>query len=238
MFLPGRLGLTTLGDLLGAMYREGMTGVLELTEATGPHAGRTHRIRLAAGFVASVETAISAPRLGELLGRRGAVSRGALEQLPARLLRFPSRRAGELLVASGDATPSAVEAALADQRKEQLDRLFELTDARVAFRVARGQGALSLEPLGPTEFLHGRERHRDREAETTPRGKRHDPSRARALSTLGLSAAADVAEVQRAFRTLASRLHPDRFPTASPEERRELLRRFAAVSAAYHALVA
>jgi len=236
MILPGRLRLTTLGDLLGAVYRDGATGVLELTEASGSRAGRTHRIQVVTGFVAAVETAIPTARLGTILERQGAVSGEALRLLPARLARFPGKRTGELLVASGDATRAAVDDALAEQRGERLDRLFELEDARVAFRVARPPGADPLDPIGPAEFLHGRERLRDRDGQSRA-GVRRDPVRARALSTLGLGDAADGADVQRAFRQLASRLHPDRFPRASGSERRDLMRRFAEVSAAYHALV-
>jgi len=44
--------------------------------------------------------------------------------------------------------------------------------------------------------------------------------------------------VQRAFRQLATRFHPDRHPGASVEVRSALMRRFAEITAAYHALVA
>jgi DnaJ-domain-containing protein 1 len=44
--------------------------------------------------------------------------------------------------------------------------------------------------------------------------------------------------VRRAFRQLAARSHPDRFPSADEGERRRLMQRFAELSAAYHALTA
>jgi hypothetical protein len=56
-----------------------------------------------------------------------------------------------------------------------------------------------------------------------------------ALLELGDGASAD--EIKRAYRRLARALHPDVHPTASPDERKELERRFAAVSAAYRRLV-
>ena len=56
-----------------------------------------------------------------------------------------------------------------------------------------------------------------------------------ALLELGEGAHAD--EVKRAYRRLARALHPDVHPGASPDELRELERRFAAVSAAYRRLV-
>ncbi len=56
-----------------------------------------------------------------------------------------------------------------------------------------------------------------------------------ALLELGDGAGAD--EVKRAYRRLARALHPDVHPNASPDELRELERRFAAVSAAYRRLL-
>lgn len=64
MQLPGRLSATTLGDLLGALYREGVTGLLELSEIRGPRGrsvpGRLHRIHLRGGLVAAVESPLGA----------------------------------------------------------------------------------------------------------------------------------------------------------------------------------
>ncbi len=54
---------------------------------------------------------------------------------------------------------------------------------------------------------------------------------------LQLPDGAPLDEVKRAYRRLARELHPDRHPSASPEDQRELERRFAEVSAAYRRLV-
>jgi hypothetical protein len=181
MNLPGQLRLTTLGDVLGAVYREGATGVIELVEG-GANAGTLHRIFIVGGLVGDVES----PHAG--------------------------------------------------RRHERLERLFGLRDARIAFRV-RARPSTTPPPLEPREFLIGRRRARD--GEEARHGKtRRDPVRTRALATLGLTDAADRASVQNAFRELARRMHPDRFPSANAAERAELIRRFAAVTAAYHALVA
>lgn len=239
MNLPGRLRLTTLGDVLGAVYREGATGVLELTEATGPRAGSVHRIHVAAGLVAHVETPISTARLGEVLRKKGTLSDAALARLVLKLSLFPHKRAGELLVLDGAATESDVTGALQLQRRERLERLFLLEDARLAFRVARGDSRGKTTPLLAGEYLHGRLRSREKPGfQTTAPVRRRDPVRSRALSTLGLSDSADPTSVQRAFRRLAATMHPDRFPTAGPVERAELMRRFAEITAAYHSLVA
>jgi curved DNA-binding protein CbpA len=58
-----------------------------------------------------------------------------------------------------------------------------------------------------------------------------------AFGALGLSPDAGPLEIHRAFRTLASQNHPDRHPTASEQERQQLMQRFAALSAAYHVLL-
>jgi len=62
-------------------------------------------------------------------------------------------------------------------------------------------------------------------------------SLASAYALLELADGANADEVKRAYRRLARALHPDVHPNASPEELRELERRFAAVSAAYRRLV-
>ena len=62
-------------------------------------------------------------------------------------------------------------------------------------------------------------------------------SLASAYALLELGDGANAEEIKRAYRRLARALHPDVHPNASPEELRELERRFAAVSAAYRRLV-
>lgn len=236
MNLPGRLRLTTLGDVLGAVYREGATGVLELTESHGPNAGRVHRVHFAAGLVRDVESAVVATRLGDILKKRGLVDRASLSRLPVRLVSAPRRLVGEHLVQMGAVSAREVGAALRMQRRERLERLFQLEDARLAFRVARAGEPDAPSPFEPSEYLHGRARSRDRDA--GPAQQRKDPVRTRALATLGLSGDADRAMVQRAFRQLAVQMHPDRFPTAGATDRAQLMRRFAEITAAYHVLVA
>jgi hypothetical protein len=61
-------------------------------------------------------------------------------------------------------------------------------------------------------------------------------SAASAYALLELPDGAPVEEVKRAYRRLARALHPDAHPTASPDELRELERRFTEVSAAYRRL--
>jgi len=57
-----------------------------------------------------------------------------------------------------------------------------------------------------------------------------------AAAALELPGGASPSQARRAFRRLALRLHPDRHPTAPPEERARLAERFARVAAAYREL--
>ncbi len=252
MRISGTLRRTTLGDVLGALHREQATGALELSEEV---LGRAHRLHLSGGLVQAVETDFEAPRVGEILRREGFISDLCARRLALQLAASPDRRAGELLVDGRVVTSEIVDAALRYQLRARLDLVFDVSDASIRFRVAqhRGRGS-NIIPLSPHEFLHGRSRSRDkrRAAAPTPTpgpARSHprassvhatggDPVRARALSALGLDSGADRDAVQRAFRRLASRCHPDRFPRATPNEKAELMRRFAEVSAAYHQLVA
>jgi hypothetical protein len=118
--------------------------------------------------------------------------------------------------------------------REQLDALFRMQEASVSFHVACAAPLAAARALDPEEILRGRPRARDRAA-PKPADSR-DRQRREALRVLGLGDDADAAEVVRAFRALAAKVHPDRHVLATEEERRELHRRFAAISAAYHRL--
>jgi hypothetical protein len=237
MLLPGRLGATTLGDLLGTLYRARATGVLELVELDGAVAGRTHRIHLERGLVAHVDSPLRVPRLGEILQGGGFLAASAACRLEGRATSC-RKSIGTILLEEGLCTPQVLGAALRHQLRSRLDALFGLADARLGFHVAcpRGTRHDSPVPLSPHETLHGRPRQREPLA--ARKGCRADSARARAFAVLGLEAGADRARVQRAFRQRAAEVHPDRHPRASATERAALLRRFSELSAAYHELVA
>jgi hypothetical protein len=252
MRLPGRLRLTTLGDVLGAIHREGASGVLELTDDRGT----THRVFWAEGMITQVDTELFRQRLGDLLAGQGFLGARALARLARRLLEAPRQRAGEILVEEGFVSSDLVSAGLRRQLRQKLEALFQLPDAQLMFRVPRPHEQHRT-PLSPGEFLHGRPRARPRARSTTaperpsstgastgPRPSSASSTaprapygaRSRAFATLGLLPGADRATIQQAFRRLALDLHPDRFPNADPSERARLLTRFAELSAAYHAL--
>lgn len=264
MLLSGRLKQTSLGDVLGTLYRGRATGVLELSElktrAGMCVAGRIHRVHLLSGLVASVETAFGVPPLGEILRRSGDIDGAGVTSMLDRMRLGDPRPSGAILVGLGIATPDAVVCALRKQHKVKLDVLFgELSDARIAFRASRpmGRDALRIGTLLPRDFLFGRPRARDRQSEQTPtpppeshaRARKTDGSsrtpvapkvlgRDRALRTLGLPRDADEDTVRKTFRKLAAELHPDKHLTSPPPLREAHAARFAALSEAYHLLVA
>jgi hypothetical protein len=246
MKLPGRLRLTTLGDVLGALHRAGASGVLELSDERAV----THRVFWADGMITQVDTDLYRQRLGDLLAGQGFLGARALARLARRLLEAPRQRAGEILIEEGFVSSDLVSAGLRRQLRHKLEALFQLKDAQITFRVPRPHEPQRT-PLSPGEFLHGRPRARPRarsaaaepsrqaghasgSASSPPRAAH--ASRSHAYATLGLEPGADRGAVQQAFRRLALSLHPDRYPHADPGERARLLSRFAELSAAYHAL--
>jgi hypothetical protein len=125
------------------------------------------------------------------------------------------------------------------ESQTELDALFRLEDAKVAFHVACAAPPEAGPKLTSGEVLRGRPRVRDRSASRASASSPIDQcysERRDALRVLGLGEDAEAAEVARAFRALAVRLHPDRHTGATEAERRDLHRRFAAISAAYHRL--
>jgi DnaJ domain len=252
MQLPGRLRLTTLGDLLGELHRACASGVLELVEIDGARSGKSHRVYFDAGLVEDVDTSLTHPRLGEILARDGLLSMSALARVARRLIEQPGKRVGEILVEEGLGTADLVAAALRRQQKSRLDALYGLSEALIRFHVPRPRSGFRPTPLSPREFLHGRPRARTRlrsrvterftfrnEARSEPRPPAPPSQQDKQLAacrTLGVAPGATARDVQRAFRKLAAEHHPDRFPLASPAEKARQLSHFARLSAAYHVL--
>ena len=238
MNLPGLLTATTLGDLLGRLYRGGVNGVLELVEREGHRAGRAHRIHFERGLIDDVETELDVPRLGEVLVDEGAIDRVDVGRVQRRLEALAStrrsERLGEALVNEELVSREAVRRALHRQLGMRLDALFDLGDALVRFHVRRNAQKRSghPDPLTAREFLEGRPRKRGGGVFRRPsRGERA------AFELLGIEPTADRSRIRQAFRKRAAELHPDRHPHASAEKKTELLRRFAELSRAYHSVL-
>jgi len=241
--ISGRLSETTLGDVLGTLFRAHVTGLIRLTETLGVAAGRTHAIYLSRGEVVAVDTHAKVPPLGDILRQRGLIDGTVQKQIGIRLSSGRKRRVGEVLVEECRISPEVVGAALRQQLRARLDTLFRLEEALLSFHVACALPEGGTLPLAPREYLFGRPRARDKTARVGRR--RDDPARNRssqgyrsdALALLGLDEDASISDVTRAFRELASQMHPDRHIHASASERRAAEQKFAALSAAYHSLI-
>src|SRR5271170_3250094 len=135
MHLPGRLSTSTLGDLLGSLHRERITGVIELREIVGPRgrgvSGRLHRVHLRGGLVVAVDTAFPVPPLGEILCREGLCPGEAVRLLVTRIEAGDRRATGEILESAGLASAEAIRAALRAQLRERVDALFGVEDATI-----------------------------------------------------------------------------------------------------------
>jgi DnaJ-domain-containing protein 1 len=240
MLLPGRLRHTTLGDLLGALYRAEAHGTLEVVEELG----RTHRVHLASGLIVAVEFDGATATLAEMLRTSGEVDDGTLRRSLLRAI-ASKRLHGEVLVEDFHLAVDVVRGAVRRQMLTRLARIEQLPDAQLRFRVAvkAPRGASVKEPLGPTLFLAGRARLRDRGKKTGPVFPRSAPLSAAppppsAWRVLGVDPGADTTEIKRAYRRLARACHPDLHPEASEPERRDLTQRFHALTVAYRSLVA
>lgn len=227
MLLPSRLEHTTLGDLLGQLYRERLSGSLELVDDRGV----VHRVGLRSGEVSCVQSPLG-PRLGELLVcKLGSAMDRHVER---HLWQASGQRLGEGLVAAGALTQTALDKVLSEQAKLRLDALFRLGSARVVFRPARAERAHPT--LSASEYLSGRARTRG-QPQAASFVTSHDPD-AEALAVLGLTRGASRAEVRSAFRRRALALHPDTNLHRTARDRAETTAQFLRLSAAYRKLVA
>jgi len=223
-----------------------VTGLVRLRETSAHNTDREHRIYLASGEVVGVETEARVPVLGEILMQHGLLDATAQRRLRQRLMTGASRRVGELLVEEGLVSRDVIGAALRKQLRSKLDALFQIRDGAISFHVACVAPPCAVAPLTPREFLRGRPRARDRQGTGPSSSARHrrvntvsavEHRRRDALALLGLGEGASQAEVTKAFRQIATRIHPDRHVHASESERRAMAERFAAVSAAYHSIL-
>jgi DnaJ-domain-containing protein 1 len=237
MNLPGRLKLSTLGDMLGVLHRAGASGVLELIEQDGSTAGRTHRVYLDGGLIDGVESRLATPKLGEILLREGLIGLEGVRLLLRKLIEQPGKKAGQILLDERLVDSSLLEASLRAQLRARLEALFKLRDAFVRFHVRRPPGGRRASLLTPREFLHGRPRARAaRPPEPRASEGSSDALRRSAYIILGLRPGADAQAVRRAFRKLAALHHPDRHPGATAAEKALLAQRFSQITAAYHRL--
>lgn len=209
MQLPATLEQTTLGDLLGTLYRGRAFGVLELGELPS---GWRHEVRIWDGYVVGVNVTRGCATLGEVLCRRSdnPLLRGAVMRALQRLA--DGRPLGERLLAAGVVSRAQLHAALLELYRERLDFLERLPRAWVRFRPLRSAPTAEFW-LEPAAFLHGRRRRRGeapRPGRTTAVPAAAESAFAADYRALGLPPDAPLTEVKRAFRAAARIHHPDR----------------------------
>ena len=187
----------------------------------------------------SLPRRLSATTLGDLLGNlhRGRVT-GTLELTEIRGVTAGRAhkihlREGLVVGVDGATDTAASEASdgFGGPVLRRLEALFALDDAELSFRVAHRRSEVT--ELGPSAFLFGRTRARDRRGSSPPAAP---DKRKRALSLLGLDFGATSAQIHDAFRRLAVRFHPDRHAAAHPDETKALSLRLVELTQAYHAL--
>jgi len=201
--LPGSLERATLGDILGALHRDQVSGALCLEELGRNY--QRHVIHWRDGLIHHVETA----RRPDPTGVSGAAARA-----------FGADR----WLAGGG---------LGEQRRERLEALFELTQAKISFRVMGSRPTPSQTPLEPAEFLHGRRRKRDAAYAPAPDPTPSDTPRQAALRSLGLQGNPGADAIRAAFRKLARHCHPDLYAREDEPTRAASCRRFIEISRAY-----
>ena len=147
-----------------------------------------------------------------------------------------------MLIRDFHLSPDLVGRALRTQLGLRLHALDKLADSDIRFRVAvRAPREALVPPLEPSDFLHGKRRKRD-EAERTPQARAvafasESLEKREARRLLGLGPLASLEDAKRAYRDLVRKTHPDLFPRATSDERRELGKRLAAATKAYRLLV-
>lgn len=187
----------------------------------------------------SLPRRLSATTLGDLLGslHRARVT-GTLELTEVRGVtagRAHKVHLREGLVVGVDAASDACapedHGGFGGPTLRRLEALFALDDAELCFRVAQRRSEVT--ELGPSAFLSGRARARDRRPDASDAAP---AERARALSMLGLDLGATAAEVHEAWKRLALRFHPDRHAGAPAAEKKALSLRLVELTQAYQTL--
>lgn len=222
----------SLPSRLGETTLGDLLAALRRAHATGTlelvEPDRVHHVHLRAGAVQAVESSADERRFGDLAVAAGLASRSAVESAWG-VGRPRGFRIGQSLVWRRVVTSSVRDRVLDAQRLARLDSLYGVGDAALLFRSARPL------PEGAAEQapLRASETFHGR-----PRRRDHgrsptDPARIEALAVLGFDHDPGVSALRGRFRELVLALHPDRHEGDASRGRGERLR---AVIAAYRLL--
>lgn len=206
---------------MGALYRQRLSGVLQLISA-----GHTNEIELQNGLVVRVNLGFEAQRLGDQLRRHARDPQQFDRAMRVALARSSDARPlGERLVATGAACARVIGEVVQELHQTRLERLFCVAQGQLRFRIlyrATRSGIV----MGPASFLHDRRRYRDRAKSRSAREGAYDAADSnrasldranlnpaeleRAYGLLGLTPGASAARIKAAFKVRAAECHPDR----------------------------
>ena len=187
--LPGTLERSTLGDVLGALHRDRVTGTLWLEETNAGGAHR-HMIAWRDGLIHHVETT-----------RRRS-----------RVVSHAQRRAAEHWTQNDASRTELLERLEALFELERARLTFRVMGPRLP------NAPLPLGPQEFLHGRRRSRDAVSREGAARSAATRLDTPRTRALRTLGLEGEPGADAVRAAFRQLARRWHPDRFELHRPIE--------------------
>ncbi len=155
--LPSCLSQSTLGDVLGGLHRQRLSGVLQVI--VGEH---THEIELQNGLLSARDFGTRFKVFGCGFAQRVPDADQFERGLGVALARSKDERPlGERLLATRVASSRSVREALQELHQSRLNRLFSVSHAGLRFRIVHRPTASGL-VWGPALFLHHRRRYRDR----------------------------------------------------------------------------
>jgi hypothetical protein len=126
--MSGEIAEGVLPELLRSMYVERRSGTLRLVRGE-----EEQSLRFRGGHIVNAHTNIKEDRLGEMLVRRGLLSKEGLDRATEIVIR-DKRRLGEVLAELGLLDKDGLEDAIALHVHEMLARLFAWPDGRYAFQ--------------------------------------------------------------------------------------------------------
>jgi hypothetical protein len=157
------LATTTLGDILGQLYRSRTGAVVEVREACGERM-RQHRLYVYAGLVCGIESPLTKKPLSRLLEQRGLLSVSARELIEQRGLSEDADGTRKILLARGLVDPNDLHDAIRCYARAFIEELCTFEEGSICVLPTRHMSNVALRtgPMAASEFLSGLRRWRDR----------------------------------------------------------------------------